>query len=384
MIYIHIPFCKSFCTYCDFYSELALKSGQEFSKALNREICTSADTIKEHLDSTKLKTIYIGGGTPSVLPLATIKGAVDSLKACGYNPPYDEFTLEVNPEDIVEKGQDYVNALQDLGVNRISMGVQSFDDDILKWMNRRHTTATAIKAYDILEKAGVKNISIDLIFGLPQLDHEKWKATINQALNISQSGKPPHISSYQLSIERTSALAQMLENGEFVEAPDELCREQYDILCEMLAKAGYEHYEISNFALPGYKAIHNSAYWEHVPYIGFGPAAHSFLITNEGKRIRRWNAPDLKAYIEAGKLQDFSTVRGEEVLNNEQYVLEKIMLGLRTSKGVDSAFLQEYNPQMTNKFLEEGKLEHDVAAYIRIPESQFFISDSIIASLYKE
>ncbi len=381
MIYIHIPFCKSFCTYCDFYSELALKSGQEFSKALNREICTSADTIKGHLDSTKVKTLYIGGGTPSVLPLAIIKGAVDGLKACGYTPPYDEFTLEANPEDIVEKGLDYVEGLLDIGVNRISMGVQSFDDDILKWMNRRHTAETAVKAYNILEKAGIENISIDLIFGLPQLDNVKWEETIKRALDISKTGKlPPHISSYQLSIEPKSNLAQMLEKGDFVEASDEVCRSQYELLCKILGEAGYKHYEISNFAQPGYKAIHNSAYWEHTPYIGFGPAAHSFLITKEGKQIRRWNAPDLKAYIKA---EDFSTIREEEVLNKEQIILEKIMLGLRTYKGVDAPFLREYNPKMTEKLLAEGDLEQTQEGFIRIPESHFFISDSIIASLYR-
>lgn len=381
MIYIHIPFCKSFCTYCDFYSELASRPQQEFSKALSREIRYSADILKEHSNLTKVKTIYIGGGTPSVLPLFAITEAVATLKECGYNPPYDEFTLEVNPEDIVEKGLDYLEALQELGVNRISMGVQSFDDEILKWMNRRHTAETAVKAYNLLEKAGIDNISIDLIFGLPQLDESKWKETINKALNISKLGNlPKHISAYQLSIEPTSALAGMLEKGEFVEASDEDCRSQYDILCTTLGDAGYNHYEISNFALPRYEAVHNSSYWKHIPYLGFGPAAHSYIAQN-GKHIRRWNIPDLHEYIKAGKLRDFSIVREEEVLTEEQIILEKIMLGLRTSRGVEAVILVNYNPEKTEKLLHEGKLIYTQKGYIRIPEQYFFISDSIIASL---
>lgn len=369
-------------------------SQQEFSKALNREIEASAELLMEHQEllrwndesskdhPLKYKTIYIGGGTPSVLPLSAIAEAVKTLQTIGYKPPYDEFTIEVNPEDIVGKGQDYVEGLMNLGVNRFSMGVQSFDNDILKWMNRRHTAQAAIKAYNILEKSGIENISIDLIFGLPQLNNKKWKETIKQALEISQTGKfPPHISSYQLSVEPTSTLAQMLENGLFVEAPDYECRNQYDILCQSLAEVGYNHYEISNFAQPSYEAVHNSAYWKHFPYIGFGPGAHSFFITKDGKQIRRWNLQDLRAYVNASKVEDFSIIREEEVLNSEQIFLEKIMLGLRTSKGLEVEVLETYNPKMFNQLLEQGKLVKTKEGFIRIPESYFFVSDSIIASL---
>ena len=279
MIYVHVPFCRSFCTYCDFYSEVAAKCRQNeselfdgFAQALYAEV-----KARGHEITDETNTLYIGGGTPSVLPLSVFKGLLDALSEAGHGGPYDEFTVEVNPEDIVEKGEVYVEGLLKLGVNRISMGVQSFDDGILKFMNRRHDADTARRAYAVLEKAGVRNISIDLIFGLPQLSDEQWIDTLKKALEISPSGVlPQHISSYQLSVEPGSMLARMVEKGMWSEASDELCERQYRILCETLAHAGYHHYEISNFALPGHEAVHNSAYWRHVPYVGLGPGAHSY------------------------------------------------------------------------------------------------------------
>ena len=208
----------------------------------------------------EINTLYIGGGTPSVLPLCVFERLLAALKEVGHGGPYEEFTVEVNPEDIVEKGEDYVRGLLNLGVNRISMGVQSFDDGILKFMNRRHNADSAVKAYAILENAGVRNISIDLIFGLPQLSDEQWADTLKSAMEISVSGIPPqHISAYQLSVEPGSMLAKLVEMGRFEEASDELCERQYSMLCNALADAGYRHYEISNFARPGYEAVHNSA-----------------------------------------------------------------------------------------------------------------------------
>ena len=285
MIYIHIPFCRSFCTYCDFYSEVAAKCRdkedeqkrmfESFSQALGREISLRAGEMTDEYN-----TIYIGGGTPSVLPLDVYSDMVGRLADAGIRPPFKEFTFEVNPEDVVEKGEDYIRGLMALGVDRFSMGVQSFDDGILKWMNRRHDSAVARQAYGIMEKAGAGNISIDLIFGLPQLSDDLWRDTLMKALDISPTGKlPKHISAYQLSVEPGSALAAMVDKGQWSEADDELCARQYSILCQVLKEAGYNHYEISNFALPGYEARHNSAYWFHVPYVGLGPGAHSLLIT---------------------------------------------------------------------------------------------------------
>ena len=219
MIYVHIPFCRSFCTYCDFYSEVASDCHDRYASALCEEIRSRASEITKEVN-----TLYIGGGTPSVLPLSVLESVVRTLESVGHGGPYSEFTVEVNPDDIVRKGIGYVEGLLRLGVTRVSMGVQSFDDGILRWMNRRHDSAAARKAYSILEDAGVPDISIDLIFGMPQLTDDMWKDTLEKALTISSRGNiPHHISSYQLSVEPGSALAGMLERGKWQEAYDEQC-----------------------------------------------------------------------------------------------------------------------------------------------------------------
>ncbi len=414
MIYIHIPFCRSFCTYCDFYSEVAAKCRKaEDAAAQNEKFGRFADALAEEIRlreaeiTDETNTLYIGGGTPSVLPLSVIESIINSLSAAGHGGPYDEFTLEVNPEDIVENGESYVEGLLRLGVNRISMGVQSFDDDVLKFMNRRHDAATARRAYAILENAGVRNISIDLIFGLPQLSDAQWSETLKMALDISGRGiLPKHISSYQLSVEEGSMLARMIERGKWSEASDELCERQYSMLCETLAEAGYNHYEISNFALPGFEARHNSAYWAHVPYVGFGPGAHSFLKVPEGDSrrgetgfVRQWNRPDLEAYM-AGPAE----TQEYETLSDDQLTLERIMLSLRTAQGVPAPYLSAHtDPHALRRALAAGHLlpihspDSPVSASghvipdlirnlhpdvrFRIPESHFFISDSIISEL---
>ena len=389
MIYVHIPFCRSFCTYCDFYSEVAAKCRKRedarhqeelfgrFAHAVSDEV-----RMRGHEITDDVNTLYIGGGTPSVLPLSAFRTIIGSLAESGHGGPYDEFTVEVNPEDIVEKGEEYVSGLLELGVNRISMGVQSFDDGILRFMNRRHDAATARRAYAVLEKAGVRNISIDLIFGLPQLSDIQWSETLEKALDISSRGiRPQHISSYQLSVEPGSMLARMVERGKWSEASDELCERQYAMLCETLRQAGYSHYEISNFAMPGYEAVHNSAYWDHVPYVGLGPGAHSFLKASVAgthpttDAFRQWNRPDLQAYI-----NDPLSVQEHETLDEEQLVLERIMLSLRTSSGIPESYLREHCdlPALDRAFAA-GDLILTPYGNARIPESHFFISDSIIS-----
>ena len=397
----------------------------KFADALVEEIRLRADEITDDVN-----TLYIGGGTPSVLPLYVFERVLDALKQAGHGGPYEEFTVEVNPEDIVDKGTAYVEGLLRLGVNRISMGVQSFDDAVLKFMNRRHDARTAGRAYAILEAAGVRNISIDLIFGLPQLSDDQWRRTLDNALSISPSGRlPQHISSYQLSVEPGSMLARLVERGKWQEASEELCEHQYSMLCEALQKAGYNHYEISNFALPGFEARHNSAYWRHVPYVGFGPGAHSFITPQsvsptapegayglrsastgdlfafpyfasqntrpgrasdeasvlESHYSRTWNQPDLNAYME-----DLLSVRGGELLTEEQMVIERIMLALRTSDGISEDFLRGHcDPRELDRALACGNLvriQHEsgteqVYGILRIPEERFFVSDSIIATL---
>lgn len=436
MIYVHIPFCKSFCTYCGFYSETSA-CYDRYVEALLGEI----DRRKSEFDATKdVNTLYIGGGTPSVMPLPLLCRVVEALKDESGSRNFDEFTVELNPEDVIQRGEAYAEALLGMGVTRASMGVQSFDDGILRWMNRRHDAATAVRAYRILEKSGFRNISIDLIFGLPELgpdsqprhsdslsghsdsqpkhsdslpghfpdhrgkdgyvpllDERLWRETILRALDISALGMlPSHISAYQLSVEPDSALDGMIADGRCREASEESCARQYEILCEELSAAGYQHYEISNFALPGMEARHNSAYWRHVPYVGLGPGAHSLSILSDGHQCRSWNSPDLKLYLEtfAPLVQRDTGCSGQETLSPVQLGIENVMLGLRTSRGcplselvsacdrarLDSAISSGHLVPVPDSSELSG-LEDSTAQYYRIPEKYFFISDGIISEL---
>ena len=327
-----------------------------------------------------VNTLYIGGGTPSVLPLDVLRRIVDALlssrslrrgeNTVGAQSPFEEFTVEVNPEDIVEKGGEYVRGLLETGVDRVSMGIQSFDDGILRWMNRRHSAAGAVEAFRILRRCGVRNISVDLIFGLSQLADDVWEDTIERALELA----PEHISAYQLSIEEGSALAKLVADGRYVEASDEQCRHQYDVLCQTLRQAGYHHYEISNFARPGFEAVHNSAYWSRVPYIGLGPGAHS--LTGD---IRSWNSQELPHRSPDGSLATYS--RTSETLSPEDIRVERIMLSLRTDKGLEAAELYSLADRaVINSLLSEGALEKQGGS-IRIPEFRLFTSDEIIREL---
>lgn len=357
MIYIHVPFCKSFCTYCDFYSEIP-QEGQfdRYTKQVCDEIRRRSAEIDDHT-----KTLYFGGGTPSVLPLGDLSRILLTLEECGHGGPYTEFTMEVNPEDIVERGLPYVQSLKALGVNRISLGIQSFNDNLLRWMNRRHDAEHAREAFRLVREAGIGNISIDLIFGLSNLLDEVWDQTISEALALG----PEHISCYQLTVEGDSVLAHRLENGDYEEADEELCRKQYDHLCQRLREAGYEHYEISNFCKPGFQALHNSGYWERKPYVGLGPAAHSF-----SGRGRSWNDAVLEDYGHT-----------EESLSVEDEKVETLMLALRTARGVDGEFLlANCLPENIDPLLREGALVKTGRRY-RIPEDHFFVSDQIIRQL---
>lgn len=383
MIYLHVPFCGSFCTYCDFYSEICRggRAFNEYADAVLKEVNDRREEICMNMSAPgAVNTLYIGGGTPSVLPIDVLRRIVDALlssrslrrgeNTVGAQSPFEEFTVEVNPEDIVEKGGEYVRGLLETGVDRVSMGIQSFDDGILRWMNRRHSAAGAVEAFRILRRCGVRNISVDLIFGLSQLADDVWEDTIERALELA----PEHISAYQLSIEEGSALAKLVADGRYVEASDEQCRHQYDVLCQTLRQAGYHHYEISNFARPGFEAVHNSAYWSRVPYIGLGPGAHS--LTGD---IRSWNSQELPHRSPDGSLATYS--RTSETLSPEDIRVERIMLSLRTDKGLEAAELYSLTDHaVINSLLSEGALEKQGGS-IRIPESRLFTSDEIIREL---
>ncbi len=400
MIYIHVPFCGSFCTYCDFYSEICRNSQvlNEYADAVIAEIRDRRKELSMNMSALDaVNTLYIGGGTPSVLSLDVLSRIVKAVASSVAEPvppvtdlveatvptvSFEEFTVEVNPEDIVEKGHEYVRGLLALGVNRISMGIQSFDDGILRWMNRRHDARRAAEAFRILRGCGVRNISIDLIFGLSHLTDEIWSDTLEKALELN----PEHISAYQLSVEDGSVLAKMVADGRYAEATDEQCRRQYDALCLSLRQSGYHHYEISNFAKPGFEAIHNSAYWRRVPYIGLGPGAHSLTGC-----VRSWNSqvlphrnPDKTRQRKPlgssdGSLTTYS--RSSETLSAEDIRVERIMLSLRTDKGLKAAELYSLADRAAvDALLNEGALE-TFGRDIRIPEDRLFISDEIIREL---
>ncbi len=412
MVYLHVPFCRSFCTYCDFYSEIACRDRDaQLFESFTDAVCEEISRRRDEIEATRsLNTFYIGGGTPSVLPPMYLKRIICHPELAE-GSPFTEFTIEVNPEDIVEKGEAYVRELLELGVNRVSMGVQSLDDGILRWMNRRHDAAHAREAFRILREAGVGNISVDLIFGLSQLP----EATLAQTLEEIITWRPEHVSAYQLSIEEGSALGRLVREGRYTEAPQEQCAAQYQLLCETLRAAGYVHYEISNWALPGFEAIHNAAYWSRHPYVGLGPGAHSF----DGK-TRSWNEYSLCSYsfalsnphrfaeppmegaspstsvpggdsvaatfsesladtpsrrLKAPSLRSYANQASEQLTDIEERE-EEIMLGLRTAKGVPEGLL---DAAKAAAMLADGRLERVGPDHLRIPENYWFVSDDIIA-----
>ena len=384
MVYLHVPFCRSFCTYCGFYSETCSKSRQsELFNEYADAVLTEAEERKEEIRSNPLRTLYIGGGTPSVLPPDVLRRVVQGIRRVQGGTPLREFTIEVNPEDIVEKGDEYLAGLLDLGVTRISMGIQSFDDGILRWMNRRHDSARARKAYSMIRRAAERagkeiEVSIDLIFGVPGLDLQTWERTVSAALSLGKDEgfkAPDHISAYQLSIEEGSALEEKIARGECTEASDEDCYRQYRTLCGKLRQEGYNHYEISNFAIPGKEAVHNSAYWNRTPYVGLGPGAHSLTIRDDGQQVRSWNTQVLPA---RGKTYS----REMEVLSDEDIRVERIMLGLRTSAGITADELSLLaGKDALEKQTAAGCLAIGPDGRARIPEERFFVSDEIIGSL---
>ena len=309
-LYIHIPFCKKRCLYCDFFSTTLLERREEYVEALLKEIAMRRDEAGE-----PIQTVYIGGGTPSTLDAADIEKIV---RAVGLQEA-EEVTMEMNPGDAT---REYLQALRQTGINRLSIGIQSFQDELLQLIGRRHNAQQAIDAVRMAQEVGFDNISVDLMYALPIQTMTQWEADIETALSLDVQ----HISSYGLMYEEGTALTKMMENGELEAIDEDTENAMYDRLCERLKQAGFVHYEVSNFALPGREAKHNSNYWNGTPYIGVGAGAHSYI----GK-VRSWNPDDLEAYIQG--IKDGSLKRESETLSDEDLYNEQIMLGLRTSKG---------------------------------------------------
>jgi len=315
-IYIHIPFCKQKCTYCDFYTIVAPGKIDAFVHALVNEI----GQRNNYLNQSKISTIYFGGGTPSILSEAQLTLIIQSVYAY-FNVDTDaEITLEVNPDDL---SQDYLQMLSGLPINRLSIGIQSFHDDELKFVNRRHSAQQAIDAYHLARKYGFNNISIDLIYGLPGQDMEKWKYNVHQAIALN----PEHISVYGLTFEEGTPLFLQKKKGKVQPAEDDIMIKMHKLMMNELMKNAYDYYEISNYSKEGKRSAHNSSYWNFTPYIGFGPSAHSFDGTS-----RQWNIASVTQYID--KISKAEVFYEKEILTETNLINEYLLVKLRTKEGI--------------------------------------------------
>ena len=369
-IYIHVPFCSSRCIYCDFYSTT---QGVEMRSAYVNALCREIAARKQELGEQNISTIYLGGGTPSLLSLDQLGQIMHVVHENFEISSSAEITLESNPDDVTF---DLAKGWLAMGVNRVSLGLQTFDDNILKLLRRRHTSATAKSAVVTLRSAGFQNLTLDLIYGLPNQTFEIWQKDVQELLSLSVN----HLSAYALSYESGTVLTRMRDRGEIQEADEEMVRKMYLYLIEQSEAAGYKHYEISNFALPGYESRHNSSYWSGAPYIGLGPGAHSY----DGKSIRRANDPDLLSYVKSGGDAPCCYENLDEVQLYEEYLLT----GLRTAKGVSLTFIENHFGKqvyarmlhIAKPHLEKGNLREENGCYI-LTLNGILISDYIISDL---
>ncbi len=333
-IYLHIPFCHRKCGYCNFYSIAGVRQADDLVQALVRELTWRKDALPDK----KIETVYWGGGTPSLLGLAqleTIINAVNRHYSLGQDP---EITLECNPDDL---SPDKLHGWKNLGINRLSIGLQSFHADDLAYLDRRHQPREALLATEKANAAGFNHLSIDLIFGIPGQDMKRWEDNLRQAVALNVE----HISTYALTVEDRTLLHRQITTG-LKSAPDEdETASHFLLMHQLLTTAGYEHYEISNFARPGAYARHNTSYWQGVPYLGFGPSAHSF----DGKR-RWWNHAHLGSYIAASNPEEMK--EGEEELGQEERYNEYVMTGLRTMWGCEMAKLESLGPMKQYQHFE--------------------------------
>jgi oxygen-independent coproporphyrinogen-3 oxidase len=323
-IYVHIPFCKKRCSYCDFHFSTTFSGYRE---KLIEAICSELVIRKSELHDTLVETVYFGGGTPSLLTKEELTFIMSTIRAHFHLADTPEITFEVNPDDATKEN---LIAWKALGINRLSIGLQSFQEADLMWMNRSHSIQQGEMAVSLAQAQGFDNISIDLIYGLPELSNEQWVAHLNKALSLNVQ----HISSYCLTIEPKTALNDFVAKGKLIRPTEDQQSEQFELLVDTLADAGFEQYEISNFAKDQKYAKHNSAYWNFSPYIGVGPSAHSF-----NGHQRRWNvANNTKYYQHVGKNQDWFEL---ENLSESEKWNEYFLTGLRTKWGILKKNIQE-------------------------------------------
>jgi oxygen-independent coproporphyrinogen-3 oxidase len=331
-IYLHIPFCKKACHYCDFHFSTSPQYKDQMLKALGQEI----DFRKNYLAGETIETIYFGGGTPSLLSADELQILIGAITDLFEVSPTAEITLEANPDDL---NPQKVREFRQTPINRFSIGIQSFFEEDLKWMNRAHSAREAQSSIKRVQDAGFENITADLIYGYPLLSKPKWEHNIQQLIELHI----PHISSYSMTVEPATALSSFIKKGEQKPMDEGQSTAQFLILMEQLIEAGFEHYEISNFAKPGLYSKHNSNYWEGVPYLGIGPSAHSF-----NGESRQWNISNNSKYIDQIQLKKIPAEM--EVLSTENRINEYIMTSLRTSKGMN---LQRITEQFGSDYSNE-------------------------------
>jgi len=364
-VYIHIPFCKQRCSYCDFFSSTQDRRIEQYIEAL----CDELQERKGYLNDEPVETIYFGGGTPSVLSISDFAKIFDALHSIYGENKNREVTLEANPDDL---SRDYLPTIKSFPFNRISLGVQSFDDRELKLLNRRHDSQSAIRAVELLQKEGLKNISIDLMYGLPGQDRKTWEHTLRQAIDLQVQ----HISAYHLTYEEGTPLHERLKKGRITPVDEEMSNRMFDILIDTLTTAGFEHYEISNFARPGFQSCHNTSYWTGTHYLGVGASAHSY-----NGFSRRWNNKTL--------MPDYWISGFEvEILDEKTKYNDFIITRLRVMKGINLNELtslfdesqKQYCLQQAQKHIANGWLQLDDNC-LRLTRKGIFISDGIMSDL---
>ncbi|SFT58618.1 oxygen-independent coproporphyrinogen-3 oxidase [Chryseobacterium formosense] len=373
MIYIHIPFCKQKCSYCNFHFSTSLNFKDEMLDAMKKEIFLR----KDELQNKNIQSLYFGGGTPSVLSADEIKSLIDEvLKYFNFKNDI-EITLEANPDDL---DKNFLKGLSDSPVNRLSIGTQSFFDEDLKLMNRAHNASEAEGSIKRAQDFGFENLSIDLIYGSPTSNLEIWKENLNKTVAL----EIPHISSYALTVEPKTALENWVAKGKVLNPKEEEQNREFYYMIDFLKDHGFEHYEVSNFAKPGFYSRHNSSYWKYQEYLGIGPSAHSY----NGTDVRSWNVANNQQYIK--KLNSNILAKETEVLSQQDQFNEMIMIGLRTVWGVDldslnqkfsENILERFNKEIQNK-MEEGILKID-NNHLKIPEKHWFMADGIASDLFQ-
>jgi oxygen-independent coproporphyrinogen III oxidase len=370
-IYFHIPWCRKVCIYCDFHFTVSMKNKDELIKCMLSEM----QIQKDYLANEPVQTIYFGGGTPSVLDPGEIRKIIDrtgTLFPVSENP---EITLEANPDDM---SLPYLRELRSAGINRLSIGVQSFFDDDLKWMNRRHDAEMSVKSIENSARAGFDNISIDLIYGLPGLDTEKWEKN----LEIAFSTGIKHLSAYHLTLEDKTVYSHRIKKGVLREPDETMGLKQYEMVMDRAAEKGYIHYEISNFCRPEYMSRHNTSYWLQEAYLGIGPSANSYT-----RYSRQWNIRNNSKYIE--EINRGVIPCSSETLTTVDRYNEYVLTSLRTHWGADTdKIAQEFGPACLEHFLlgsskplNEGKLEKSGSNYTISRKGKFF-ADGIISDLF--